>query len=518
MRTKAPTCDEFAHHVASGYSHLVTGDFRMNPAAPPLPRLLSAIPLYFIGAKAPLDHESWKQGNSPAFAQQFFYQANHTQDELIFWARIPLLILSVLFAYFVFRWARELFGLAGGIGALMLYVFCPDFLAHSGLATSDVSVAFFFYLTLWRFWKYLRKPSLKNMVITGVIAGCAMISKFSAILIFPSLFFIVALTGSWNKILFKRCVYFLVICLVTIWSGYFFEVKPFLKNTPDPQKKIAFLEKVGGAPLVRFASEVPVPLATFVSAFSCMMITRARGTNAFFMGEWSEGLKSWWYYYFAAFGIKNTIPFLLFVILSFLWIRKIPTDRMTKVFLLLPAALFFLVTLHDKAQAGIRYFLPIYPLFFIFCGGWISWVWEEKKAFRFVIIALLSWHALEALKSYPDYFSYFNELIGGSDRGYLYLRDSNIDWGQDLKGAAEWAKKENYGEVVVYSISTVDLEKAYGVRWRQFTTKDLRNPAHSVYVLGIHGIDKVPWYQKYKPVKIIGHSIWIYDLRNQELV
>ena len=65
MRTKSTTCDEFAHHTASGYSHLVTGDFRMNPAEPPLSRLLSAIPLYFLGAKAPLDHESWKSGDSP---------------------------------------------------------------------------------------------------------------------------------------------------------------------------------------------------------------------------------------------------------------------------------------------------------------------------------------------------------------------------------------------------------------------------------------------------------------------
>ncbi|MEK7211494.1 MAG: hypothetical protein AAB731_02590, partial [Patescibacteria group bacterium] len=148
MRTKAPTCDEFAHHIASGYSHLITGDFRMNPAAPPLPRLLSAIPLYFLGAKAPLDHWSWEKGDSPEFARQFFYTANHDQDKLVFLARLPILILSVFFAYFVFAWAKDLFGFAGGLGALLLYVFCPDILAHSGLATSDISVAFFFYLTL----------------------------------------------------------------------------------------------------------------------------------------------------------------------------------------------------------------------------------------------------------------------------------------------------------------------------------------------------------------------------------
>src|SRR3989338_3730766 len=72
MRTKSPTCDEFSHHVASGYSYLVTGDFRMNPASPPLPRLLSALPLLFLKPQVPLEHPSWKEGNSPEFARQFF--------------------------------------------------------------------------------------------------------------------------------------------------------------------------------------------------------------------------------------------------------------------------------------------------------------------------------------------------------------------------------------------------------------------------------------------------------------
>ena len=69
MRTKSPTADEFAHHVASGYSYWLTRDFRMNPASPPLPRLLAAFPLLFLNARAPLDHASWRNGDSPEFAR-----------------------------------------------------------------------------------------------------------------------------------------------------------------------------------------------------------------------------------------------------------------------------------------------------------------------------------------------------------------------------------------------------------------------------------------------------------------
>ncbi len=513
--TKAPTCDEFAHHTASGFSHLVTRDFRMNPAEPPLSRLLSAIPLYFIGAKAPLEDDSWAKGDSPAFAQKFFYQPGLSQDRIIFLARLPTLLLGVLFGYFVFVWARELFGDVGGVAALTLYAFCPDILAHSGLATSDIFIAFFFYMTLWRFWKYLKKQSRKNLVLTGVMAGLAFLSKFSAILILPILLLIALLSGSIRKVGPSRMAGFLTVCFLTIWAGYFFEMKPLLKNTPDPAKKIAVYRSIGGEGLVHFASEVPVPLSTFVSAFGSMMMTRVKGTNAFFMGEWSHSLKSWWEYYFVAFGIKNTIPFLIFIFLSLVLLGRLPANQLSKLFLLVPIAFFFLATLRDKAPAGIRYFLPVYPLFFILCGGWAAWAWEKKRVLRFMVVALLLWHALSAVRAYPDYLSYFNELIGGPEQGWRYLRDSNIDWGQDLKGVAEWAKKEGVAQIVLTTISPVDLERAYGIPWRTFAESELHEPRPTVYVIGLHSKDGIDWTARFKPTKIIGHSMWIYDFRKK---
>src|SRR5688500_16140748 len=75
MRSKSPTSDEFSHHVASGYSYWVSGDFRMNPASPPLPRLLAGFPLLFTKVQPPLDDPSWAEGDSPAFAKRFFYHS-----------------------------------------------------------------------------------------------------------------------------------------------------------------------------------------------------------------------------------------------------------------------------------------------------------------------------------------------------------------------------------------------------------------------------------------------------------
>lgn len=512
MRTKSPTADELAHHVASGYSYLVTKDFRMNPASPPLPRMLAGFPLLFLGAKAPLDHPSWKEGNSPEFAQQFFYVYNKDADRLIFWARVPIVVLSVIFGFFVFWWGRKLFGEWAGLAALFLYAFCPDIIAHSGLATADLAVALFFFLALFSFWAYLRAPSFARLGMTGVLAGLAFLSKFSAILLLPILLITGLLSGKAKCITPARTAAFLCMMFFTIWAGYFFELKPLLKNTPDPLKKEAVYRRIGGEVLVRFAKEVPVPLSTFFSAIVSMSYTRAQGTNAFLLGQWSR--EGWWYYYFVAFLIKNTIPFILIALISLFFIRKLGLDKMTVLVLLAPIIFFFILTLRDKAQAGIRYFLPIYPLLFMLSGGMAVYLWSKGKVLRCLVCMLALWHAAEALVIFPDYFSYFNGFIGGPRNGYKYLRDSNLDWGQDLKGLATWVREQGSPEVALFYPWPASPDY-YAIPHRELTQEEWEKPDHAIYAISAHRIDRVLWTKEFSASKVIGHSIFVYDFREK---
>ena len=140
----------------------------------------------------------------------------------------------------------------------------------------------------------------------------------------------------------------------------------------------------------------------------------------------------------------------------------------------------------------------------------MSWAWEKGRVVRFFLIALLSWHALEAAKIYPDYLAYFNELIGGPNNGYKYLRDSNIDWGQDLKGLSELVKKEHYSEVALSYYGSAD-PAYYGIRTRALESDEFERPRPNVYALAVHHIDSVKWSSEYKPDRIIGHSIFVYD-------
>ncbi len=510
MREKSPTVDEFAHNIASGYSHLMTRNFKMIPGSPPLPRLLSAIPLYFLKARLPLDHISWQQNNSPEFATQFFHHYNQNMDEMVFWARIPIAILSVLLGLCVFMWSKTLFGAIGAFTSLVLYCFCPDIIAHSGLSTADLSVTLFFFLTLAYFWSYLKKPSCKHLVLTGVVTGLAFLSKFSAVLIFPTLLIIAFVSKKTKEISLLKIFSFLVVCFFTVWAGYFFELKPLLKDTPDPAKKAALIEKLGGKQALSFAESTPIPLATFGVAFTSMMFTRAQGTNAYLMGEWSR--HGWWYYYLVAFLIKNSIPFVLFSVLALVFFKKLGLDKLTTAIFYVPIAVFFVVTLNDKAQAGIRYFLPIYPLLFVLAGGVVMYFFKKGKIFKWLMIFLLAWHAAEAFFIYPDYLAYFNEWVGGPKNGYKYLRDSNIDWGQDLKGLGAYVKKEGFKEVALYYYGPVD-PGYYGIHYRVLSPSEFKVPQKTVYAVSVHHLDTLEWTAHTLPTQRIGYSMYVYDLR-----
>src|SRR5437868_6191562 len=164
-------------HIAAGYSYWKTRDFRMNPEHPPLAKLLATIPLLALRPRIDPSDQSWQSGTEDKFAFKFLYGNN--ADRILFWSRIPMILLAALGAAVTFMWARDLFGGAAGIFAVTLYAFCPNLLGHGMLVTTDVPVAVFTVLTLYLFWKRDNNPSWHGDVLTGLACGAAMASKFS---------------------------------------------------------------------------------------------------------------------------------------------------------------------------------------------------------------------------------------------------------------------------------------------------------------------------------------------------
>ncbi len=247
-RNSAATSDEVAH-LPAGYTYLRWHDYRLNPEHPPLIKKLAALPLLWraswpaevdLAGAAPIPQPvtnsaealrwSWDMGldlvdEEWTFGHYFLYgirsdalpqvqkkdsgiqsllevpptvplarQDFYTDaDELLFLGRMPILLLGVALAVLVFSWSRELFGFAGGVLSLALFCFDPNFIAHSGLVTTDVGEALFMFGAIYYLWRTCRHWTVFNVTLFLLFFGLAFAAKFSAVLLVPM--FWLAATG-----------------------------------------------------------------------------------------------------------------------------------------------------------------------------------------------------------------------------------------------------------------------------------------------------------------------------------
>ena len=98
MQNFSPAYDEITH-LPSGFSYLKTGELKLNPEHPPLIKMLAATPLLFLNLKFDFNDpnlagsktDEWQFGRDLLF--------NNGTDRVIFWGRIPVMLLSVLLAF-----------------------------------------------------------------------------------------------------------------------------------------------------------------------------------------------------------------------------------------------------------------------------------------------------------------------------------------------------------------------------------------------------------------------------------
>jgi len=239
-RNSSATYDEVAH-LPAGCTYFRWHDYRLNPEHPPLVKELAALPLW-LRRDWPMNVDlsgadpvaagmtsnvaalrwSWAMGldlvdEEWSFGHDFLYglrpealprlQAQepgiqnlqaippmvslHRQDfynhadEMLFWGRLPVMLLGVALALLIFFWSRELFGFAGGVLSLALFCFDPNFIAHSGLVTTDVGESLFMAGAIYFLWRCSRRWSVVNLVLFLLFFGLAFAAKFSAVLLLP---------------------------------------------------------------------------------------------------------------------------------------------------------------------------------------------------------------------------------------------------------------------------------------------------------------------------------------------
>src|SRR3989344_1923655 len=184
MQNFSPAYDEITH-LPSGFSYLKTGELKLNPEHPPLIKMLAATPLLFLNLKFDFNDpnlagsktDEWQFGRDLLF--------NNGTDRVIFWGRIPVMLLSVLLGWYVFKWGKELFSYKAGIIGLFIYALMPNIIAHAQFVTMDLGVTAFSFIAMYYLWKFTINPSNWNILRSGLSLGLALGSKFSAVFLLP---------------------------------------------------------------------------------------------------------------------------------------------------------------------------------------------------------------------------------------------------------------------------------------------------------------------------------------------
>lgn len=174
-------------HIGAGYSYLKKGDYRLNPEHPPLMKDLGALPLLFMNLNEPWDHKSWATdiNGQWEFGRKLIFNSDNDADAITRAAKAPMIVLTVLLGAFIFWWTRKNFGNAAGLLTLFLYAFSPTFLAHGRFVTTDVGATAGFFLGMIAFLRFLKAPTKKNIVLTGLAMGFAFLTKFSTFELVP---------------------------------------------------------------------------------------------------------------------------------------------------------------------------------------------------------------------------------------------------------------------------------------------------------------------------------------------
>jgi hypothetical protein len=470
------TSDEVPH-LASGYSYWKTADFRMNPEHPPLAKLLAAVPLLALHPQFDTERESWKTADEFAFGPEFLY--GNDADRLLFWGRIPMILVAAVGATATFLWARDLFGPVAGLLALVLYAFCPNLLAHGMLVTTDVPLAAFTVLTLYLFWKRGKNPTGFSDFITGLALGAAMASKFSGALL-PLIILAFCLVRKEIKSLFIMAA----ASLLVVDASYLFSASPLL-----------YFQNV-----------------RFVNA-------NHNATYEFYLlgGFSSHG---WWYYFPLTFAVKATIPVLILLAFAIAGVVRGFIDRWGEMMLLVTVIVFTAAATLGAGQVGVRYIIPIFPLLYV----WISRTASDfmKAKWRIAVLTvLLAWHAWSSISNFPNYIPYFNEFAGGPAGGPAILDDSNIDWGQAVKQAAEYVRKHEVPRDNLFFYNPFDAvaSQYYGLP-ANLSNVDVMyrlvyyKPMRGTYIVSSHFATRVAHmykhFQAYRPIDRIGESLWVY--------
>jgi 4-amino-4-deoxy-L-arabinose transferase-like glycosyltransferase len=541
---KSITTDELVH-IPAGYYHLVVGDFQFLNQHPPVPMMIGALPLLFIqpGEVSAAEQQTIPRDKDFVFAvSQRFWTPNDSFFRTVsFWTRIPMVAFTILFGVVIFLFARRLFGETAGVLSLALFTLEPTVLAHGPLVHTDMTSAFAFVLLAYAFYAYVSRPSLRRALLLGGATGLAPLMKFSMVAVAPiALIGIIALLVFPERLNLTRkqalahAAAIVEISLLVINAGYFFDHRALTEAdnnwivTSFPVHAAAALN---AAHLLRYLVPTDFLLGTYWQMWHSTV-----GHAGSIFGR--QGNFGWWYYFPAAFALKTTIPFLLTSVAAICWglWRVIKHHDRSPLFVLVPFFFFTALVMVSTINIGVRFYLPAYPFLFIMSGALLDRLIRLRKHRWLgvtVVGLVLMWCGAEALRTYPNYIPYMNQLASARPH-WWYLSDSNVEWGDCMPELAAYLHERGETKVRAAVLGAWPLGR-YGIDFVDALASPGEAQAETKYVaIGASFLNgstippgppgsgreteqqRLNYFDEYRrrtPEAIIGNSIYIFRMR-----
>ncbi len=442
--------DELAH-IPAGYGYVSQLDYRLNPEHPPLLKALAAFPLLFEDVSFPTQSSAWQTDINGQWEMgtEFLYQSGNDADRIVRIARVAPMLLTVLLILLIYAWSKELLGKFWALVPTFLFALSPTVLAHGHYVTTDVAAAFGIVFAAYFFIKFLLVPSRRHLFYAGLALGVAELLKFSAVLLVPYFFLLIAVfyaasvARDWQKTntgpaspaggRFRR---FGIRAFRYLWStilifviGYALVVYPiyFLFTVHYPiQKQVSDTESIltsfAGGPTqtgrickpVRCLADLDVwmaknpitrPAGEYLLGVLMVLQRSAGGNTNYFLGEVSAaGSHS---YFPIVYFLKEPLPVLALVLLGLIiGIANMVKARKTKSSRFLDylgtnfpefamiafVILYWAWSINSPLNIGFRHLLPTLPFIYILTASALKkWATlkmpaaPEKSFFRMAV-------------------------------------------------------------------------------------------------------------------------------------
>lgn len=521
----AVTVDEFAH-LPAGLHYLETGRFDVYNLSPPLLRVLAALPVL---AARPAGDVTRFTGAPHHWALGYaFMAANAARYHALFvLGRLPIALLALCLALAVYAFARRNLGPSEALAAAALAAFCPTVLAHGHLVGTDVGCALGMFVACWAAVAAIRRPTLARSVLLGLALGAALLTKFSALALYPIVGILTAVGLVRRDQLRARRLAAIagaaVLSILVVDAGYLGEGvgRPLAAY----ELHSARLERLASGPL----GGVPLPLPRdFVEGLDSQGVEAAGYYTVYFHGRLARG--GWWYYLPAAFALKTTLPMLALLAAGLVvLVRRRLGDPLLAAFLTVPPLVFAALAIGlTDIDLGVRYLMPSYPFLFLIASLPVART-AGAALLRRAAGALVAAHVAVSAAATPHHLAYFNALAGDADGAYRWLADSNLDWGQELQDLHAYMGAHGITHVRLAYFGRVAPE-VYGIDYELLRGR-LEPGVYAVsatflaglpYFLYDHGTvydapaNAFTVFRRYTPRAVLGHSLFVYELENPE--